>query len=58
MGPLIPVTNLCSRRTLHSASTSCLLVSSARHLTVGDRAFTVAGRRVWNTLPEEAATSP
>jgi len=33
------------------------MVPSVRRSTVGDRAFTVAGPRVWNTLPEEITTS-
>jgi len=32
-------------------------VPSVRRSTVGDRAFSVAGPRVWNTLPEEITTS-
>ena len=34
-----------------------LVVPSVRRSTVGDWAFTVAGPRVWNTLPEEITTS-
>jgi len=30
-----------------------LMVPSVRRSTVGDRAFTIAGPRVWNTLPKE-----
>jgi len=33
------------------------MVPSVRRSTVGDWAFTVAGPRVWNTLPEEITTS-
>jgi len=33
------------------------MVPSVRRSTVGDRAFTVARPRVWNTLPEEITTS-
>jgi len=36
-----------------SGGTNRLMVSSVRRSTVGDRVFTVAGPRVWNTLPEE-----
>ena len=32
-------------------------LASVRRSTVGDRAFSVAGPRVWNTLPEEITTS-
>jgi len=45
------------RRTLRSGGTSRLIVPSVRRSTVGDRAFSVAGSRVWNTLPEEITTS-
>jgi len=34
-----------------------LFLTVVRRSTVGDRAFTVAGPRVWNTLPEEITTS-
>jgi len=37
--------------------TNHLMVPSVRRSTVGDRAFTVAGPRVWNTLPEKITTS-
>ena len=50
-------THLPGRRTLRSDGTSHLMVPSIRRSTVGDRAFTVAGPRVWNTLPEEITTS-
>jgi len=33
------------------------MVPSVRRSTVADRAFSVAGPRVWNTLPEEITTS-
>jgi len=42
---------------LRSGDTNRLMVPSVRRSTVGDRAFTVAGPRVWNTLPEEITTS-
>jgi len=35
---------------------SRLIVPSVRHSTVGDRAFLVAGPRVWNTLPETSTS--
>jgi len=57
LGPLVPVANLPGRRTLRSSGTSRLIVPSVRRSTVGDRAFSVAGPRVWNTLPEEITTS-
>jgi len=57
LGPLVPVANLPGRRTLRSGGTSRLIVPSVRRSTVGDRAFSVAGPRVWNTLLEEITTS-
>jgi len=42
---------------IRSGGTNRLLVPSVRRSTVGDRAFMVAGPRVWNTLPEEITTS-
>ena len=55
--PFAAVANLPGRRTLRSGGTSRLIVPSVRRSTVGDRAFSVAGPRVWNTLPEEITTS-
>ena len=40
-----------ARRQLRSASTSDLVVSSTRRASIGDRAFAMAGPRVWNSLP-------
>ena len=57
LGPLVPVADLPSSRTLCSAGTNRLLVPPVRLSTVGNRAFTVAGPRVWNTLPEDVTTS-
>ena len=57
LGPFAAVANLPGRRTLRSGGTSRLIVPSVRRSTVGDRAFSVAGPRVWNTLPEEIMTS-
>jgi len=53
LGPLVPVAVLPGRRTLRSAGTNRLLMPPVRLSTVGNRAFTVAGSRVWNTLPED-----
>ena len=51
--PICPVVGHCA----WSAGTNSLLVPHARLSTVGNRAFTVAGPRVWNTLPEDITTS-
>ena len=57
LGPLVPVADLPGRRTLRSAGTNRLLVPPVRLSTVGNRAFPVAGPRVWNTPPEDITTS-
>jgi len=43
--------NTESRRRLRSGSSSILMVSSSRRATLGDRAFSVAAARAWNSLP-------
>jgi len=40
-----------SRRRLRSGASPALLVATTRRRTLGDRAFPVAGTRVWNSLP-------
>ena len=45
------VTDSDSGRRLRSASTSALVVPPTRRMTIGDRAFPVAGARVWKALP-------
>jgi len=57
LGLLVPVADQPGRRTLRSGGTNRLMVPSVGRSTVGDRAFTVAGPHVWNTLPEEITTS-
>ena len=51
------VLTLDQTRPLRSDGTNRLLVPPVRLPTVGNRAFTVAGPRVWNTLPEDITTS-
>jgi len=41
-----------SRRRLRSTSSSALVVPVTRRTTIGDRAFSVAGPRAWNSLPQ------
>jgi len=48
---LQPVSSLDARRRLRSATTDALVVPPTRLSTVGDRAFSVAAARVWNSLP-------
>ena len=45
------LTDSDSRKRLRSASTPALVVPPTRRMTIGDRAFPVAGARVWNALP-------
>ena len=47
-----PVAEVTSRRRLRSASSSALVVPATRRSSLGDRAFSVAGPRAWNSLPE------
>jgi len=62
LGPVIPAADLPGRRKLRSGGISRRLVPPERNLpgvqqSVTGRAFTVAGHRVWNTLPEGITTS-
>ena len=47
-----------ARCRLRSASTSSLIVRRTRLSTVGDRAFPVAGPRIWNSLPQHVTSAP
>jgi len=47
-----------SRRRLRSSTTQQLKVPRTRLRTVGDRAFQVAGPRVWNALPATVVSAP
>jgi len=49
---LQPVAKLESRQRLRSPSTSQLVVPCTRRSTIGDRAFSVAAPRAWNSLPD------
>jgi len=46
-----------NRRCLRSSSSSLLVVRRTRLATVGDRAFPVAGSRVWNSLPRDVTSA-
>jgi len=51
---LRPTSEIVARRCLRSADTTTLQVpSTQRRATLGDRAFTVAAARAWNSLPLE-----
>jgi hypothetical protein len=45
------VADIESRRPLRSSSTAALVVPVTRCSTIGDRAFSVAASRAWNSLP-------
>jgi len=47
-----------NRRRLRSASSSSLLIRPTRLITVGDRAFQVAGSHLWNSLPHVITSAP
>ena len=47
-----------ARQRLCSSSSSSLIVSRTRLLTVSDRAFPVAAARVWNSLPDLVTSAP
>ena len=47
-----------NRRRLRSSSSSQLVIWLTRLSTVGDRAFSVAGSRLWNSLPPDVTSAP
>jgi len=49
---LCQVADVEARQRLRSSSSSSLIVSRTRLLTVGDRALPVAAARIWNSLPD------
>ena len=51
----MPSVSVSRRATLRSASHHDLVLQSS-HRKLGDRAFSVAGSRVWNSLPTELNT--
>ena len=55
---LCQVADVEARRRLRSNSSSSLIVSRTRLLTVGDRAFPVTASRVWNSLPDLVTSAP
>jgi len=57
LGPLTRVANLPGRRALRSASSNRLHIPPVRLSTVGTRAFSVAGPRIWNNLPEHITSA-
>jgi hypothetical protein len=47
-----------SRYQLRSASSTSLAIPRCRLSTIGDRAFAVAGAKIWNSLPLDVVTAP
>ena len=47
-----------NRRRLRSSSSVQLAIRRTRLSTVGDRAFPVAGCRLWNSLPSDVTSAP
>jgi len=55
---ICPIASTESRHRLRSASSADLIVLATRRTTMGDRAFAVAARRAWNSLPDAIRRSP
>ena len=53
-----PGANIPTRQRLRSSTLDDLCVPAVRLLTVGRRAFSVAGARVWNALPADVTSAP
>jgi len=58
LGPFTSTVDVSGQRTLRSAGTDRLVVSSVRLSTVGSRAFPVAAAQIWNSLPEHIVSAP
>jgi len=52
------VTNIPTRQRLRSSTSDDLCIPAVRLPTVGSRAFSVAGTRVWNALPADVISAP
>ena len=46
------------RRRLRSSSSDDVIIPTTRLVMVGDRAFAVAGSRLWNSLPPDITSAP
>jgi len=53
-----PVADIPTRQRLRSSTSDDLCVPAVRLPTVGRRAFSVAGARVWNALPADVTSAP
>ena len=52
------VSDMPARQRLRSALTAALDVPVTRRSTIGDRSFSVAATRVWNSLPADVTSAP
>ena len=52
------VADIPTRQRLRSSTSDDLCVPAVRLATVGRRAFSVAGARVWNALPADVTSAP
>jgi len=52
------VSDIPSRRMLRSSFTNKLIIRPTRLSTVGDRAFSSAAPRIWNSLPSDVTSAP
>lgn len=55
--PTVSVNDRPSRQALRSASTISLVVPPFKLITIGSRAYPVAGPQVWNSLLEDTASA-
>jgi len=46
-----------NRRRLRSSTSNAVVVPATRLVNVGDRAFPVAGSRLWNSLPTDVTST-
>ena len=53
-----PLSGLSEQRGLRSADSRRLAVPRTHLSTIGDRAFPVAGAKIWNCLPDYVISSP
>ena len=57
-GQFTSVADIPTRQRLWSSTSDDLCVPAVRLPTVGRRAFSVAGARVWNALPADVTSAP
>ena len=52
------VASIPTRQRLRSSTSDDLCIPAVRLATVGRRAFSIAGARVWNDLPADVTSAP